>query len=60
MLGEEAELFEYFADNQYSPENDRSIRYDDKSIGIEWGIDDIIVSEKDKNAPSAKDVDCNF
>ena len=51
---------EYFADNRYSPENDRSIRYDDKSIGIDWGFDEIIVSEKDRNAPSVKDVDCNF
>lgn len=53
-------IIEYFADNQYSPENDRSIRYDDESIGIKWGIDEIIVSEKDKTAPYAKDVDCNF
>lgn len=50
----------YKADNPYSPENDRSIRYDDISIGIEWGIEDPILSAKDENAPLLKDSDCNF
>ena len=56
--------FEYKVDNYYSKEYDRSIRYDDPSIGIDWdkllkGIEPIL-SEKDYNAPLLKDSDCNF
>lgn len=52
--------FAYKCDNFYSKEHDRSIRFDDKDIGIDWGITDPIVSEKDMNAPLLKDSDCNF
>lgn len=51
---------EYIADQIYSPENDRSIRYDDPDIRIEWPIKEIIVSDKDRNACYLKDSDCNF
>ena len=34
----------------YKPEDDRSIRWDDPDIGIEWPIDDPIVSGKDRAA----------
>lgn len=50
----------YFADNPYSPENDRSIRYDDPQIDIDWCTENLILSDKDKNAPFAADCDCNF
>ena len=53
-------VIEYFADNPYSPENDRSIRYDDPQININWGIEDLILSDKDKNAPLLSDSDCKF
>ena len=38
----------------YAPECDGSIRYDDPSIGIDWDWDtnEVILSEKDANAPS--------
>lgn len=52
--------FVYKCDNFYSKECDRSIRFDDPEIGVEWGITDPIVSDKDKNAPLLKDSDCNF
>ena len=52
--------FVYKVDNYYSGEDDRSIRFDDKEIGVEWGITDPILSDKDKNAPFLKDSDCNF
>ncbi|NFO04767.1 dTDP-4-dehydrorhamnose 3,5-epimerase [Clostridium botulinum] len=50
--------FVYKADNYYNKENDRSIKFNDKEIGIEWGIDNPILSEKDKKAPLLKN--CNF
>ncbi|MBN2287437.1 MAG: dTDP-4-dehydrorhamnose 3,5-epimerase [Tissierellales bacterium] len=58
-LTDDAEV-QYKVDEYYSPENDRSIRFDDPEIGVVWGIDDPILSEKDLNAPSLKDSDINF
>ena len=49
-LSENAEVV-YKADNYYSPEHDGAILWSDPEIGIDWGIDDPILSEKDKTAP---------
>jgi dTDP-4-dehydrorhamnose 3,5-epimerase len=51
---------QYKASDYYTPECDRSIRFDDPGIGVEWGVTAPILSEKDKNAPLLKDSDCNF
>lgn len=57
-------IFEYKVDNVYSKEHERSIHYLDKTINIAW--DDILkgekptLSEKDDQAPSFDEVDCNF
>ena len=51
---------EYKVDEYYSPENDRSIRYDDPEIGIDWEVTNPILSDKDLNAPLLKDSDVNF
>jgi dTDP-4-dehydrorhamnose 3,5-epimerase len=48
---------QYKADNYYSPEHDRSILWSDPELGINWGTDDPIVSEKDKVAPLLKEVE---
>lgn len=52
--------FVYKCDNLYSRELERSIRYDDPEIGIEWGIDAPVLSDKDVAAPFLKDSDCNY
>lgn len=52
--------FVYKVDNLYSKECDRSIRFDDPEIGLDWGIKDPILSQKDLDAPLLKDCDCNF
>ena len=56
--------FLYKCDNPYSRESDRSIRWDDPAIGIDWaslGLDgEPILSEKDARAPLLRDSDCNF
>ena len=57
---EDDTMIEYFADSLYSPENDRSIRFDDETIGVKWPEIEYILSDKDKNAPSLKESDCNF
>jgi len=52
-------IFTYKVDNYYAPSYDRSIRFDDPDIGIDWNFpkDEILVSEKDKNAPLLKDAE---
>ncbi|MGI6671892.1 MAG: dTDP-4-dehydrorhamnose 3,5-epimerase [Christensenellales bacterium] len=52
--------FLYKVDNLYSKTDDRSIRFDDPSIGVDWGIDNPILSEKDINAPVLSQSDVNF
>ena len=39
--------FLYKADNFYDFENEGSIRWNDPEIGVEWGIENPIVSETD-------------
>lgn len=43
----------YKVTNTYSPEYDRSIRFDDPHIGIDWPVDikSVLLSVKDKSAP---------
>ena len=50
-------VFCYKVDNVYSPQSEGSILYNDADLNINWPIDpsEIIVSEKDKNAPLLKD-----
>ena len=50
----------YKVDEFYSPENDRSVCFSDPEIGVDWGVTDPILSEKDKKAPLLKDSDVYF
>lgn len=58
-LSEDVEV-QYKVDNYYSPEHDRSIRFDDPDIGIDWGIQNPILSDKDLRAPLLKESDVNY
>lgn len=51
---------QYKVDEYYSKEHDRSIKFNDPEIGIDWGTKNPILSEKDLNAPLLKDSDVNF
>jgi dTDP-4-dehydrorhamnose 3,5-epimerase len=52
--------FVYKVDNFYSKECDRSIRFDDPQISVDWAIQNPILSQKDLAAPLLADSDCNF
>ena len=58
-LTDEGEV-QYKVDKVYAPECDRSVRFDDPEIGVDWGIAEPILSEKDLKAPLLKDSDANF
>ena len=51
---------QYKVDRLYSQEHERTIRYDDPDIGIEWGVRNPIVSEKDSCASSLELVENNL
>lgn len=55
-------LFAYKCDQLYNRELERSIRFDDPELDIDWKIpvSDRIVSEKDRNAPFFAKADKNF
>lgn len=62
VLSDEAE-FAYKCTNFYHPEYEKSIAWNDSDIGIEWpleGIEQILLSEKDKNAQCLKDLKIVF
>jgi len=51
VLSDEAEIL-YKASNEYAPECDAGIRWDDKELNINWGIEVPLISEKDKILPT--------
>lgn len=51
---------QYKVDEYYSFDHDRSIRFDDEQLNINWGVDAPILSNKDINAPFLKDSDIDF
>jgi dTDP-4-dehydrorhamnose 3,5-epimerase len=51
---------QYFVDEQYSPEYDRAIRFDDPQICVKWGADKPVLSPKDQRAPRFAESDCNY
>ena len=53
--------FCYKVDNLYSRECDRGIRYNDPTIGVDWGeVVPELLSAKDTTSPLLDDSDCNF
>lgn len=59
VLSETAEVL-YKCTDEYAPEDDRGIRWDDPAIGIHWPVATPVLSEKDKIHPLLKDADNNF
>ncbi|MDD2864013.1 MAG: dTDP-4-dehydrorhamnose 3,5-epimerase [Methylococcales bacterium] len=49
--------FLYKTTNYYAPEFERCVRWDDEQIGIDWGISQPLLSEKDKQGLSLKDAE---
>ena len=50
----------YKVDNLFGAELDRAVRFDDPEIGVDWGVKDPILSDRDRSAPLLRDSDCDF
>ena len=62
VLSEEA-VFNYKCTDFYAPEYDGGLLWNDSDIGIKWPLDkieEILLSEKDKNQPRLKELDLPF
>lgn len=53
---EDQTLFTYKCSNYFSKEYERCIRWNDPSIGIDWNVDQPVLSERDSNAPLLADL----
>ena len=52
--------FMYKADNFYAPEADGGIRWNDPELAVDWGIEELILSDKDSKSPWLKDAVTGF
>ena len=52
--------FLYKADNPYCPEAAGGIRWNDPELGIDWGVENPVLSEKDQKSPFLKDAVTGF
>ncbi len=53
----ETALFTYKCTELYAPKHERSIRWDDPTLAIDWPITEPQVSDKDRLAPLLTDID---
>ncbi|MCK9163314.1 MAG: dTDP-4-dehydrorhamnose 3,5-epimerase [Bacteroidales bacterium] len=57
---EEDTIFSYKCTNYYNKESEGSILWSDETIGVEWGIENPILSAKDMKGPLFKDFQSPF
>jgi dTDP-4-dehydrorhamnose 3,5-epimerase len=52
--------FCYKLDNYYAPEAEGGIRWNDPDIGVDWGIENPVLSERDAGLPLLHDANIEF
>lgn len=57
---EDDTFFLYKCTNTYSKEHERGILWSDPALGIDWGVDTTVVSEKDQRHPLFSDIPEEF
>ncbi len=63
LVVSEVAIFNYKCTDFYSPEYDSGLLWNDKDVNIQWpldGIDEILLSEKDKVQKTLKELDVPF
>ena len=56
MVLSERAIFAYKCTSPYRPDAERTIRWDDDELGIEWPRRDVTLSDRDRSAPRLRDV----
>ncbi len=59
VLSDVAEVI-YKCTEEYSPENERGVIWNDNDIKVNWPVKNSVLSEKDKMLPLLRDADNNF
>ena len=59
VLSEEADVI-YKVDEEYSPENDRGLIWNDPTVAVKWPLEKPIVSKKDNEQTHLESIDNNF
>jgi dTDP-4-dehydrorhamnose 3,5-epimerase len=50
----------YKCTDEYAPELDRGVRWDDPELGIPWPVEEPVLSEKDRSWPGLREADNNY
>jgi|ERR1700694_4087625 len=50
----------YKVTDYYAPDCDRGLKWDDPALGIEWPVDNVILSSRDRLHPALKDLELAF
>lgn len=53
-------LLQYKCTAYYNKKADRSIRWSDPDLNIDWGFENPVLSDKDRNAPLLRETDLKF
>ena len=53
-------IFSYKCTSAYNKDSERSIMYNDKTVNVNWGIEDPIISEKDLLAKKFTEIEKDF
>ncbi|MBL7714595.1 MAG: dTDP-4-dehydrorhamnose 3,5-epimerase [Bdellovibrionales bacterium] len=56
VIGDEPADVLYKIDQPFMPDSDIGVRYDDPDLGIQWPIKNPILSKKDQNLPSLREL----
>ena len=57
---EDETLVWYKCTGAHAPEAERSLRYSDPSVAVEWPIEPTVISQKDADAPLLADAEYDF
>ena len=59
LVMSEKSIVSYKCTNLYNPKDEFGIKWNDKTIGIDWGNNSPTISKKDDNLPLLKDQNSN-
>lgn len=57
VLSEGGALVAYKSSEEYSPENERGLNWNDPAVGIQWPVTNPSIAERDNNFPLLKDAE---